>query len=93
MLLEVKGGKNVTIVDLRVLHSVLEREDALMAGLIVMEPLGDRRLSNFERLIADAGSFDVGGRLYPRMQILSVPEILEGKRFDTPGVTGRGDPQ
>jgi len=93
MILEVKGGKNVTIADLRALHSVLEREEALMAGLIVMEPLGDRKLSNFKKLIADAGDFDVMGRLYPRMQILSVPEILEGKRFDTPGAVGRGDPQ
>ena len=30
---------------------------------------------------------------YPRMQLLAVPEILEGKRFDTPGAVGKGDPQ
>jgi len=78
---------------LRALHSVLEREEALMAGLIVMEPLGERKLSNFKKLIAEAGGLDVMGRLYPRMQILSVPEIFEGKRFDTPGVVGHGDPQ
>jgi len=61
--------------------------------LIVMEPLGERKLSNFKKLIAEAGDLDVMGRLYPRMQILSVPEIFEGKRFDTPGAVGRGDPQ
>jgi len=55
MVLEVKGGKNVTIADLRALHSVLERE----AGLIVMEPLGERKLSNFKKLIAEAGDLDV----------------------------------
>ena len=52
MVLEVSGGKNVTIADLRALHSVLEREEALMAGLIVMEPLGERKLSNFKKLIS-----------------------------------------
>ena len=91
MVLEVKGGKNVTIADLRALHSVLEREDALMAGLIIMEPLGDVKMRNFQRLMAEAGDLHIAGagRVYPRMQILSVPEILEGKRFETPTVMGK----
>ena len=91
MVLEVKGGKNVTIADLRALHSVLEREEAVMAGLIVMEPLGDRKMQNFQKLMAEAGDLEVArtARPYPRMQILSVPEILEGKRFDTPTPMGR----
>ena len=81
----------MTIADLRALHSVLEREDALMAGLIIMEPLGDRKMQNFQKLMAEAGDLQVErtARPYPRMQILSVPEILEGKRFDTPTPMGR----
>lgn len=31
----------------------------------------------------------VMGRLYPRMQILSIPEIFDDRRFDTPGAVGR----
>ena len=91
MVLEVKGGKNVTIADLRALHSVLEREEAVMAGLIVMEPLGDRKMQNFQKLMSEAGDLEVArtARPYPRMQILSVPEILEGKRFDTHTPMGR----
>ena len=91
MVIEVKGGKNVTIAELRAVHSVLEREEALMSGLIVMEPLGDRKLANFQRLMGEAGDLEIRGaaRPYPRMQILSVPEILEGKRFDTPMPMGR----
>ena len=91
MVLEVKGGKNVTIADLRALHSVLEREEALMAGLIIMEPLGAVKMRNFQRLMAEAGDLHIAGagRVYPRMQILSVPEILEGKRFETPTVMGK----
>lgn len=94
MVLEVKGGKNVTIADLRALHSVLEREEAVMAGLIVMDPLSDRKRQNFHRLIAEAGDLEVMGKFYPRMQILDVQAILDGERFDTPGVarvgTGQG---
>ncbi len=93
MVLEVKGGKNVTIADLRALHSVLEREEALMAGLIIMHPLGPQKMRNFQKLMAEAGDLDVMGRLYSRMQLITVPEIIEGKRFDTPGAVGRGDPQ
>ena len=89
MVLEVKGGKNVTIADLRALHSVLEREEALMAGLIVMESLGDRKRRNFEQLMAEAGSLSIGARTYPAMQMLSVPDILQGKRFDTLIVMGK----
>jgi len=47
---------------------------------------------SFKKMVAEAGGLDVMGRIYPRMQILSVPEIFEGKRFDTPGAVGRGDP-
>ena len=91
MVIEVKGGKNVTIAEFRALHSVLEREEALMAGLIVMEPLSDRKMRNFQKLMGEAGDLEIRqtARPYPRMQILSVPEILDGKRFDTPTVMGR----
>ena len=86
MILEVKGGENVTIADLRALHSVLEREEAMMAGLIVMEPLGDRKMKNFQRLISEVGDLELEGLLNPvaRMQILSVSQILDGERFRTP---------
>jgi len=91
MVIEVKGGGSVAIAELRALRGVLEREEALMAGLIVMEPLGDRKMHNFQQEMARAGALDIEGaaRDYPRMQLLSVPEILAGKRFDTPTVMGR----
>ena len=62
-----------------------------MAGLIVMQRLGDRKLRNFRQLVAEAGDLDVKDsvRPYPRTQILPVPEILEGKGFDTPTVLGK----
>ena len=91
MILEVKGGKNINVTFLRDLRGVLERDDAHMAGLLVMEDLGPRKTANFQREMAAAGDLSVNGVLYPRMQMLTVPEILEGKRFRTPSVArGKG---
>jgi hypothetical protein len=41
---------------------------------------------NFHREMGEAGDFDVGGVKYSRMQMLTVREILSGKRFMTPTV-------
>ena len=90
MAIEVKGGKNVGISVVRELRGVLENDQALMAGLIVMEPIGAAKERNFRRFMADAGDMDVLGVKYPKLQILTVAEILEGKRFLTPSVAGRG---
>ena len=86
MVIEVKGGKNVDIAVVRSLRGTLERDSALMAGLIVMEDLGERKTRNFEREMGALDDLDVNGVLYPRMQMLTVPEILAGKRFRTPSV-------
>ena len=86
MVIEVKGGENVGVNVLRDLRGVLERESADMAGLIVMNPPGSRQAGNFAREMAAAGDLDVLGVPYPRMQILTVAEILDGKRFKTPTV-------
>lgn len=64
-----------------------------MAGLIVLHPLSDAKKRNLTRVLAGAGDLEAMGKQYPRMQLLAVPEILEGKRFDTPGAVGRGNPQ
>ena len=70
MVLEVKGGANVPITDLRALHSVREREEALLAGLIIMHPLGDRKLRNFNALISEAGHLEIDGYAY---RLLCIP--------------------
>ena len=93
MVLEVKGGKNVGIADLRALHSVMNRDGAEMAGLIIMEPLGERKERNFHKLMAEAGDLEVFGKQFPRMQMLTVGEIIEGKRFETPFPQGKRDRQ
>ena len=93
MVIEVKGGANVGMGVVRDLRGVLERDQAVMAGLIVLNELGPVKSRNFHKETASAGDIEVFGRKYARMQILTVPEILEGKRFDTPGAVGRGSGQ
>ena len=60
-----------------------------MAGLIILQPLGQTKERNFHREMANAGHLEVKGRLFPKMLLLTVAQIFEGKTFDTPYVWGR----
>ena len=93
MILEVKGGRHVSIGDVRSLKGVLDNDNALMAGLIVMNKPSSRQLNNFKNFMAQAGDLTIAGFDYPRMQLLSVEDIFEGKRFTTPSVVGKTDNQ
>ena len=84
MLVAVKGGKNINVMDWRRLKEALSRGEALMAGLIVMEPLGDAKSRNFHRETIDLEPLHVLGIDYPKMQLLSVGELLDGRRFRIP---------
>ncbi|MCO5129790.1 MAG: restriction endonuclease [Xanthobacteraceae bacterium] len=86
MVIEVKGGKNVSKEVVRSLRGVLDRDQAKMAGLIIMEDMGSRKTKNFLSEFADLGMLDVNGVKYPRMQLLTVSDILAGQRFLTPTV-------
>ena len=77
MVIEVKGGANVPVTALRALKGVLDYDTALRAGLITMHPIKDTQARNFARFMAEAGTLEILGIEYPRMQILSVGEILE----------------
>ncbi len=92
-MIEVKGGRTVNIKDSRALAGVLENSEVLLAGLIVLNPLGPTQARNFARFIARAGTLDVLGYEYPRLQVLTVAEILDGRSFATPSVVGRHEAQ
>ena len=93
MIIEVKGGKNVGISVLRELKGVLEISGAKMAGLITLHKPGDAQQRSFNKIIGEAGDYEMLGILYPRLQVLSVEDILEGKGFHTPTVAGRHSPE
>ena len=86
MILEVKGGQHINISVVRNLRGAMEREKLPMAGLIVLEDLPDRKKQNFLTEMASAGTLEIHGKHYPRMQLLTTKEILEGKKFDTPSI-------
>ena len=50
-----KGGKHVTIRDLRAMQGVLDNDEALMASLIIMDPLGPTKDGNFHRDMGAGG--------------------------------------
>lgn len=59
---------------------------------------GKQKSKNFHKLMAEAGDLEIRGKMIrgretPKMQMLTVPEILEGKLFDTPFARGRGSAQ
>ncbi len=93
MVIEVKGGANVGIGVVRDLRGVLAHDIVAMAGLIVMNQPGTVKTRNFHKEMASAGDLDVLGVKYSRMQILTVSDILAGRRFHTLGTVGQGSGQ
>lgn len=77
MMLQVKGGKHVRPTDVRDLRGVLEREpNAELAGFLSMAPATKAMRDE----AATAGMFEYNGIKYPRIQFLTVADVLEDKR-------------
>ena len=91
MALEVKGGESVGINVARALRSVLQYENVQMTGLILLKEPGAQQKRNFLSTMALAGDVEIAGVSYPRMQMRTVAEMLEGKGFDMPRVVGRSE--
>ena len=82
IIISVKGG-HVTASQVRDLRGVIEREDAAIGVFITLEnPTGPMR-----KEAADAGMWktkSVSASSHPRLQILTIEELLAGKRIDMP---------
>jgi len=82
VIISVKGG-HVNVTQVRDLRGVIEREDAAIGVFIcIEEPTAPMR-----KEAADAGFFQsetVGKSKHPRLQILTIEQLLEGKRIDMP---------
>ena len=46
-------------------------------------------MRNFTRVMAEAETIELWGNEYPRMQLLTVEDIMAGKRFATPTIQGK----
>ena len=83
-LVSVKGGKNVSVNMIRDLHSAMERENAPI-GVFITAALPTKPM---EVEAAAVGSIEseVTGRKHPRLQILTLAELFQGKKPDIPWV-------
>lgn len=89
VIISVKAGR-VSVRDVRDLHGVVEREDAEIGLLITMnEPTQPMRTETAAADFYHSGSEGVGtwGK-HPRIQLLTVTELLEGNRIDMPPLSG-----
>jgi DNA modification methylase len=77
MMIQVKGGKHVRPTDVRDLRGVLEREEnAELAGFLSITPPTKAMLSE----AAEAGTYEYAGVKYPRIQFLTMEDVLVHKR-------------
>jgi site-specific DNA-methyltransferase (adenine-specific) len=83
-LVSVKGGGNVSVHMIRDLHSAMEREKAPI-GVFITAALPTRPM---EAEAAAVGRFEseATGRTYPRLQIITLAELFQGKKPDIPYV-------
>ena len=84
IILSVKSGK-VKVTDIRELKSVVDREDAQLGVLITLEKPTHPMVSE----AASAGFYDSPwGTDHPKIQILTIKELLDGKGIDYPRSRG-----
>jgi len=81
-LVSVKGGEHVSVGMVRDLVGVLEREKEPIGVLLTLEPPTQPMVTE----AASAGFYhnDFWQKEYPRVQILTIEEMLSGKRPDMP---------
>ena len=82
IIISVKGG-HVTASQVRDLRGVIEREEAAIGVFITLEPA----TAPMRKEAAEAGFWQtksVGKSKHPRLQILTIEELLAGKRIDMP---------
>ena len=82
VIISVKGG-HATVSQLRDLRGVIDREQAAIGVFITLEP----PTGPMKKEAADAGFFQSGmltKTKHPRLQILTIEELLAGKRIDMP---------
>jgi len=82
VIVQVKGGKNLNPGMVRDLIGTVEKEKAAIGLFITLE----KPTLGMMELAVHAGSYksELWDKVYPRIQIRTVGELLEGKEFDLP---------
>ena len=84
VVLSVKGGQHFNVSHIRDLKGVLEREKAEIGVYICLE----EATKPMRAEAAEAGFYhsDTWNRDYPKVQILTIAELLDGKQIDMPPI-------
>ncbi len=82
IIVQVKGGTNVSVQHIRDLRGVIERDKAAMGFYICLAPPTKPMLQ--EAVAAGFYKSELRGKSYPRLQIRTVEELLNGQTFDYP---------
>ncbi len=75
-IVSVKGGDNVSVPMVRDLKGVMDREKAPIAVFLTLTP----PTRPMETEAASAGFYELGGRRYPRLQIITIEQALAGTK-------------
>ncbi|HEY1561274.1 MAG TPA: DNA methyltransferase [Caulobacteraceae bacterium] len=81
-IVSVKGGDSVGVPMIRDLKGVLERERAPIGVFLTLPP----STRPMETEAASAGFYELGGRRYPRLQIITIEQALAGTKPAIPHV-------
>jgi site-specific DNA-methyltransferase (adenine-specific) len=82
IIISVKSGSHVSVKDIRDLRGVIERENAEIGVLITLE--NPTKPMKIEATNADFYTHSMYKNKYSRIQILTIEEILDGKKIDSP---------
>jgi site-specific DNA-methyltransferase (adenine-specific) len=83
VLVQVKSGK-INSKDIRDLRGTIDRENAAIGVFITLnEPTRDMKT---EAITSGYYKSEFGGQRYPRLQILTIEELLSGKKIDMPPI-------
>ncbi len=77
----VKGGKNVQAQHVRDLIGAMSNQNANFGVFVTMH-----KTSAMDEAAREAGSIEAGGKLRRKVQILTIQELLKGKKPDLPPV-------
>lgn len=84
VLAQVKGGNRIGSPSVRDLRGTIDREQAALGVLVVM---GGDNLTGAAREELDRTLVRIGESIYPRMQVLSIRDLLDGLRPCLPPLT------
>ncbi|NQT35162.1 site-specific DNA-methyltransferase [bacterium] len=81
-IVSVKGGENVSVRDIRDLVGVLDRENEPVGIFLTLTPPTKSMIT--EAVAAGFYESEFWGRKFPRIQILTIEEMFDGKRPNLP---------